>query len=613
MAGEGLSEWPIAIDEVIVCHLVRSERSTDFIALRNQEPSKDFMLSGSESDQSAGGAQSCGAVSEWRGRCILYMLGLIAGLLCFVHSANAHPLGNFAISQFSAIRVGRDCVEVRYIIDMAEIPAFQEIQESEIVPQQSDASVEAYLSRKTDNLRDGLLLELNGRRVPFVTESKEILFPPGAGGLPTLKIGVTYKAAFNPERDIAASLELLYRDRNFPGRAGWKEVIAMVEPGVTLIQSSVPALDRSNQLSDYPTDLLDNPPQELQASIVFNIPIATRIDDLPSIPIDVDKRAVTQNAVDRSIRAQVGDAPERSSVSGIESSPVMAQTESHAAIGVGRDRRLRVNQQSTPRNSFTQLIATERLGVGIILLALAVAAGLGAFHALEPGHGKTLVAAYLVGSRGTFKHALALGLIVTVAHTAGVYLLGGITLYASHYIIPERLYPLLGVVSGVVITILGAILAIQRYRTKGSAHSHHHPGNAGFAEQHRHGHVHEHDHSHYHTRHGHHHRGTASVRELVSLGVSGGIVPCPAALVVLLSAVSMNRLAFGLLLIVAFSAGLATVLIAIGLLMVYARRFMSRFHNNGWFTTEWLPMTSAAFIFLFGIALMVQSLQIGDR
>ena len=107
--------------------------------------------------------------------------------------------------------------------------------------------------------------------------------------------------------------------------------------------------------------------------------------------------------------------------------------------------------------------------------------------------------------------------------------------------------------------------------------------------------------------------GTASVRELVSLGVSGGIVPCPAALVVLLSAVSMNRLAFGLLLIVAFSAGLATVLIAIGLLMVYARRFMSRFHNGGRFTTEWLPMTSAAFIFLFGIALMVQSLQIGDR
>ena len=111
-------------------------------------------------------------------------------------------------------------------------------------------------------------------------------------------------------------------------------------------------------------------------------------------------------------------------------------------------------------------MATQQLGIGIILIAFAAAVGLGAFHALEPGHGKTLVAAYLVGSRGTMKHAFLLGLIVTAAHTAGVYLLGGVTLYASRYIVPDRLYPWLGVVSGIMIAGLGLILLVRRYLGK---------------------------------------------------------------------------------------------------------------------------------------------------
>ena len=101
----------------------------------------------------------------------------------------------------------------------------------------------------------------------------------------------------------------------------------------------------------------------------------------------------------------------------------------------------------------------------------------------------------------------------------------------------------------------------------------------------------------------------ASLRELLTLGISGGIVPCPAALVVLLSAVSMNRVGFGLLLIVAFSAGLAAVLVGIGVLMVYARQSMSRFQSEGKWITRWLPITSSAFIVLFGLALTWQALQ----
>jgi ABC-type nickel/cobalt efflux system permease component RcnA len=267
---------------------------------------------------------------------------------------------------------------------------------------------------------------------------------------------------------------------------------------------------------------------------------------------------------------------------------------------------LQANRQATPRSSFTELMATKQLGLRIILVALVVAAGLGAFHALEPGHGKTLVAAYLVGARGTMKHAFLLGLIVTAAHTAGVYLLGGITLYASQYIVPDRLYPWLGVVSGVMITVLGLALLLRRYQWRDKLNSeHHHHGH-----HHNHSHPLDHHHHHHHDHHHHDHNRQVSLRELLTLGISGGIVPCPAALVVLLSAVSMQRIGFGLLLIVAFSVGLAAVLISIGMLMVYARQFMSRFRGNGQLVNHWLPLTSSAFILLFGVMLTVQALQI---
>jgi ABC-type nickel/cobalt efflux system permease component RcnA len=214
----------------------------------------------------------------------------------------------------------------------------------------------------------------------------------------------------------------------------------------------------------------------------------------------------------------------------------------------------------------------------MVCLALTVAAGLGAFHALEPGHGKTVVAAYLVGARGTAWHALCLGLMVTATHTAGVYLLGLVTLYASHYVVPERLYPWLGILSGLTVAGLGCALFLRRYTGEDHTHAHGHT----------HGHSHTHAHTagythHHHVHKTHHHPSpgeTVSLRQLLALGVTGGIVPCPAALVVLLSAVALQRVGFGLLLIVAFSVGLATVLIAVGLLMVYARRCMSRFHGS---------------------------------
>ena len=389
-----------------------------------------------------------------------------------------------------------------------------------------------------------------------------------------------------------------------------------------ILNSSVPEIDRSSELNDYPTDLLNSPPQELEAKVAFTTgAIPASVSSTASSRIDSTAREkarpISKVQITRAEGSQTSSKVEPEKQPGDTQivKPAVIDTDSTAA-NENSPVQLQANRQATPRNSFTELIATEKLGLGIILIALGVAVGLGALHALEPGHGKTLVAAYLVGSRGTVQHAFLLGLIVTAAHTAGVYLLGAVTLYASQYIVPERLYPWLGVVSGVLIAGLGAVLLVRRYLGKDELSNHHHHhhldhshGPDGHDHHHHHhrGHGHSHDHGH---KHGDHDVDRqVSFRELLTLGISGGIVPCPAALVVLLSAVSMQRIGFGLLLIVAFSVGLAAVLITIGLLMVSARQFMSRFQVNSRLTTRWLPLTSSAFILVFGIALAVQALQ----
>jgi nickel/cobalt transporter (NicO) family protein len=182
----------------------------------------------------------------------------------------------------------------------------------------------------------------------------------------------------------------------------------------------------------------------------------------------------------------------------------------------------------------------------VVELSLAFALGLGAAYALSPGHGKTIMAAYLVRTRGTAKHALFLGLTVTLSHTVGVLALGAAALYASSLIAPERLYPWLGLASGVIILGIGVWLLVSKVR-QGLEQRHHHP-------------------------HGHHHHHWPNDsdklgitwKNLTTLGVVGGLAPSASALVILLAAISLHRLGFGLLLILAFSAGMAAVLAGVG-------------------------------------------------
>lgn len=526
--------------------------------------------------------------------------GLLAvAVLCAPAAGHAHPMGNFSISHYAAIRVLATSIEVQYVLDLAEIPTFQEIQDSGIVAETGHASVGPYLARKAETLGSGLVLELNGRRLILERGSREILFTPGAGDLPTMKLGFVYRAALDA-RAVQPQNHLVYRDGNYPERAGWKEVIAGTGPRVAVLEASVPERDRSRALADYPTDLLNSPPQDLAAAVIFTVaplpPIRAAAG--PSVPPPANREGQALESV---------TLPPPAAPASLAAGPAETPPSSERPL------RLEPNNRATPRDAFTALIATPEISVSILVFAALLAAALGAFHALEPGHGKTVVAAYLVGSRGTARHALLLGLIVTASHTAGVYLLGGVTLYASRYIVPERLYPWLGAVSGLIIAALGFALFLRRYAGRDEHHGHAHHGHDHAHGHHDHGHPHGHEHVHDHGHdHGHHHHvpagQTVSLRQLFALGITGGIVPCPAALVVLLSAVALRRVGFGLFLIAAFSVGLAAVLIAIGLLMVYARRLMARFQGEGRVVTRWLPLTSSAVMTVLGLAIAGQAL-----
>jgi nickel/cobalt exporter len=205
-----------------------------------------------------------------------------------------------------------------------------------------------------------------------------------------------------------------------------------------------------------------------------------------------------------------------------------------------------------------------------MLSGLAIAFLLGASHAFTPGHGKTMMAAYLVGSQGTAQHALILGLATTLTHTVGVFALGLISIFASHYIAPETLYPILTVISGLTVCGVGIALLKNRLLSFHTEDDYDHHGH------HSHGHYSDH-HEHHHSGHDHTHcppSETVTFGSLSVLGIAGGLVPCPSALVVLLSAMALHQVTFGLFLTTAFSLGMASVLIAIGIGVVYAKQWL---------------------------------------
>jgi len=427
-------------------------------------------------------------------------------------TAAAHPLGNFSVNHLSVVRISDDRVDVRYLLDQAEIPTFRE-------RGMSDAAV---LARKRAEVAERLVLRVDGRVVALRPAGAPVLtHPPGQGGLRTTRVELPLRAAADAPRTV----EL--RDGTFPGRVGWVAVQALPGAG-TAVRTGAPATDPTGGLRRYPADLLASPSDE------------------------------------RSARFAVAPGAGTLAAGG-------GRVSSGGGSGGG---------------GFAGLLD----GDSVLVLLLLAAFGWGALHALSPGHGKAMVAAYLVGTRGSTRDALLLGATVTVTHTAGVIALGVVALGLSAWILPEQLYPWLTLLSGAL--VVGVGVSVLRGRLRGLGHRHPHA---------------PHDH-HAHGPHDHAHEPAPrpSRRSLLALGASAGIIPCPSALVVLLGAVAQHRIGLGLVLIVAFSAGLAATLSALGIAVVHAGRLLSRFPVPSALATA-VPAISAGLIVVVGLALTAQA------
>lgn len=426
-------------------------------------------------------------------------LASVAMLLAPVQ-VSAHPLGNYTVNRAVVMRVGASEIEVRYIIDMAEIPAFTELQ---AIDRDGDAQADpseagAYAASTCAAVRSAISLDVDATDLPLrVGAAPELTFPAGAGGLPTLRLVCHFAA---DQRGSGGERTIRIADATDDGHVGWREVTISAGRGAAVAAADVPDKSPSAELTSYPTDALQTPPDVRAGTARFRLSGQTSGEPALMSP----------------------------------------------AMPASRD---------TADDPLASLIGGD-LSPAAFTIALLVALALGAAHALSPGHGKTLVAAYLVGSGGSMRHAATLGLTVAATHTAGVFLLGGATLLIGQFLVPERVIEWLSLGSGVVVLALGAGLVVRAtHRSHGAT-----------PDAHGREHTQHHDHSHPHEVHHHLHpqRGPALPElrrwNVIALGLAGGMVPSASALIVLLVAITTGRLIVGMLLIVAFGAGMAIVL-----------------------------------------------------
>lgn len=521
---------------------------------------------------------------------VLWIIGLAAG------AAFSHALGNFTINHFARLQIGDERIAVRYVVDMAEIPALQELQAADAKGNGTPTNEElnAYLKRAADVYANGLLLTVDGEHLPLKTVNQQISLPAGSGGLQTLRIELDYETA--PLRLDAQKVQRLrFEDTNQRDRLGWREIVVAPSAAIAAFDSTAYNNAITDELKAYPETLNAAPLNESVAALSFTkgeVPanaVALRPRDTNSVGAPLNGSNAPANAANQT---------------------TTSGKSSEVAFGSSTIDRT--------RDQLTELISVPTLTPLVALFGLLFAMVLGGLHAMSPGHGKTIVGAYLVGSRGTAKHAAFLGLTVTITHTLGVFALGLITLFASQYILPETLFPVLSFVSGAIVLGIGLSLFVRRLRgaVGGAAHQHG-----------EHEHALEHDlsdhqnisdplmpHSHGGgVAHTHAPPGADGApvtwRSLLALGISGGLLPCPSALVVLLSAISLHRVGYGLLLVMAFSVGLAATLTTVGLAFVYAGRWLKRDNAAVNRLTRILPILSSFVIASAGALICVESLK----
>ncbi|HEY8167540.1 MAG TPA: hypothetical protein VIF84_02385, partial [Candidatus Limnocylindrales bacterium] len=460
----------------------------------------------------------------------LLVLGLPAVAL-------AHPLGNFTINHYTGLHVMADRIAVDQVFDLAEIPAFQALQATD--GGFGPAGAAGYAMARCAELAPLLSLRVDGARLPLTIEAALASLPAGQGGLPTLRLECGYVAL--PATSLAAATRISFADGTYAERIGWREMVVTGD-GLRIEGADGLAASLSARLTRYPDDLLAQPPSTASIDVIARPDGGSLATGPETGPVPEVGVAVVPGGVD-ALPAELTSLFDRGA--------------------------------TTPT---------------VVLIGLLVAVALGAFHALTPGHGKTIMAAYLVGTRGDVPRALGLGATVAVSHTLGVLLLALVVLGASSVLPAERLFPILSVVSGALVAGLGAWLLVaalrQLHRRRTDARAH--------AAAHAHGHHHDHgdglhdvtptdathaDSDGWHEHGGVRHTHLPAARDgqpirwlgIVTLGLAGGMIPSASAILLLLAAVAAGQPELGVLLVVAFGVGMAGVLGGIGLLLVGAR------------------------------------------
>lgn len=509
-------------------------------------------------------------------------LMLVPAVLVHAPAASAHPLGDFTVSTHLGLRVEPTAVALDVVLDIAEIPTlrtFPDLAAPSGTVDDDDRA--AYRDRTCAALRDAVDVSLDGGAVNLSVVTSSLSFPPGDGGLATARLDCGLRSVAALE---TVGHTLVVTDSMAVQPAGWREITA-VGDGVGLSRSDVPERSVSQVLRSYPEDLRDTPLEQSSATVSV-------------------------------VRG-----------SGVASGGTGLATEAASSPGTGWG-------VEPLAETFTDLVAVDRLSVGFMVLAVVLSVLLGALHAFAPGHGKALMAAYLVSRNGSVRHAALIAASVTLTHTVGVLLLG-LVLSVTAVTAPERVYPWLGLLSGVLLTGIGVGL-LRGARRPGGGHSPSHGHHHGHDHGHGHGHAHAEGHRHSDLadssahaggvatlvgRQEHDHRPTTrtpDARGLLAVGFVGGLVPSPSALVVLLGGIALGRAWFGVVLVLAYGVGMALALVGLGLALRLARdrvqswsaarQTAGRPVHRLLALAGLLPLLLAALVILGGVVLTAQAL-----
>ena len=521
-------------------------------------------------------------------RALVATLLAAAALLSVAASpAAAHPLGNTSVNVYERVEIAPDSINIRFVLDVSEIPA---VKEKEFADSNDDGSVDetesrAYLDGLWVYVAPKLILVVDGTPLLLTPVRQTLSFPPGQGGL-TLLRAVYDVSAPHPAVPAGGRLDATLTETTFEGIPGWHEIVVEAAAGASIVESNVPADDITDELMTYPPERLSDPLAVRFAAFTYSLD-AGSIAPLPSTT------------------DPTGSSPPASAPNAQAPGP------------------------RPPEDPLVALVGAE-MSIFAALAAIGIALALGAFHALSPGHGKTLVAAYLIGTRADLRQAVGLGLTVAVTHTAGVFVLGVATYLATEWIVPDRIVRWLSVATGMLILALGALLVWRASRSPSLSTAHVH----GPGEDHHHDHGHDHDHGRIRKGRGNgreqpargkrgqvtgDHAASSPVapptlrrRDVAALGIVGGLIPSGSALLLLLSSIALGQTALGMVLILAFGVGMALVLAGISTGVVLMRQSPLM----GW--ERWrdprlarvarlIPVTSGVVVIAFGLFLTVDA------